>query len=82
MGVDTGGAGDQGIMFGYAVDETPTYMPYAIYMAHKLSKRLTEVRKDGTIPYLRPDGKTQVTVEYENDRPKRIETILISTKYD
>ena len=81
MGVDTGGAGDQGIMFGYAVDETPTYMPYAIYMAHKLSKRLTEVRKDGTIPYLRPDGKTQVTVEYENDRPKRIETILISTQH-
>jgi len=81
MGVDTGGAGDQGIMFGYACDETEEYMPYAISMAHKLSKKLTEVRKTGEIPYLRPDGKTQVTVEYENDRPKRIETILISTQH-
>ncbi|MBE5822285.1 MAG: methionine adenosyltransferase [Clostridiales bacterium] len=81
MGVDIGGAGDQGIMFGYASDETEEYMPYAISMAHKLSKKLTEVRKSNEIPYLRPDGKTQVTVEYENDKPKRIETILISTQH-
>ena len=81
MGVDTGGAGDQGIMFGYASKETEEYMPYAIAMAHKLSRKLTEVRKNGDIPYLRPDGKTQVTVEYEDDKPKRIETILISTQY-
>ena len=82
MGVDIGGAGDQGIMFGYASDETENYMPYAINMAHKLSKRLAEVRKNGIIPYLRPDGKVQVTVEYEDDKPKRIETILISTEHN
>ena len=82
IGVDTGGAGDQGIMFGYASDETENYMPYAINMAHKLSKRLTDVRKSGIIPYLRPDGKVQVTVEYEDDKPKRIETILISTQHN
>ncbi len=81
MGVDTGGAGDQGIMFGYASSETEEYMPYAISMAHKLAAKLTEVRKTGEISYLRPDGKTQVTVEYEDDKPKRIETILISTQH-
>ena len=81
LGVDIGGAGDQGIMFGYACDETENYMPYAINMAHKLSKRLTEARKQNEIDYLRPDGKTQVTVEYENNLPKRIETILISTQH-
>lgn len=82
MGVDVGGAGDQGIMFGYASDETEDYMPYAISMAHKLAKRLTQVRKEKVVPYLRPDGKTQVTVEYEDNRPKRIETILISTQHE
>ena len=81
LGVDTGGAGDQGIMFGYACDETESYMPYAIDVAHKLSKRLTEVRKEGIVPFFRPDGKTQVTVEYENELPKRIETILVSTQH-
>ena len=82
MGVDIGGAGDQGIMFGYACDETENYMPYAINMAHKLSKKLTEVRKIGKIQGLRPDGKVQVTVEYENTRVKRIDTILISTQHE
>lgn len=81
MGVDVGGAGDQGIMFGYASSETENYMPYAINMAHKLAKRLADVRKENEITYLRPDGKTQVTVEYEDDIPKRIDTILISTQH-
>ena len=81
IGVDVGGAGDQGIMFGYACLDTENYMPYAIDMAHKLSRKLTEVRKENIVPFFRPDGKTQVTVEYEDNKPKRIETILVSIQH-
>ncbi|MFI1676466.1 methionine adenosyltransferase [Streptomyces sp. NPDC020607] len=79
--LDRQGAGDQGLMFGYATDETPTLMPLPIELAHRLSHRLSAVRKDGTVPYLRPDGKTQVTIEYQGSRPVRLDTIVVSSQH-
>ena len=81
MGVDTGGAGDQGLMFGYACDETPELMPLPIMMAHKLCRRLSDARREGVLDFLRPDGKSQVSVEYVDNQPKRIEAVVISTQH-
>ena len=82
MGVDTGGAGDQGMMFGYASDETPQGMPASIMYAHQIAHRLSQARKDGTLPWLRPDGKSQVTIEYDGDRPVRVHTVVVSAQHD
>jgi S-adenosylmethionine synthetase len=81
MGVDTGGAGDQGLMFGYACDETPELMPMTIMLAHKLTRQLSEVRKTDVLPYLRPDGKSQVTIEYRDGKPYKLHTIVISSQH-
>jgi S-adenosylmethionine synthetase len=81
MGVDTGGAGDQGLMFGYACDETPELMPMTIMLAHKLTRKLSEVRKTEVLPYLRPDGKSQVTIEYRNGKPYKLHTIVVSSQH-
>jgi S-adenosylmethionine synthetase len=81
QGVDTGGAGDQGMMFGYAVDETPELMPAPIMFAHRLTERLATARRSGQLPWLRPDGKAQVTLEYENDRPVRVQTVVVSAQH-
>jgi S-adenosylmethionine synthetase len=80
--IETLGAGDQGMMFGYACNETPVLMPMPIYLAHKLARRMSELRKDGTLPWMRPDGKSQVTIEYRYGRPKYVRTVLISTQHD